>query len=454
MGLTPLTITGISQFSSDLQSVLTRAVSIAQIPVKALQNQDANILQKQTLLGSLNGAVSALAGSLSSLGTTATNMALSATSSNPAVILATNSGATSPASYTVNSITSIAAAASERTSSSYATATSTSVSATGTMALVVGSQNYTFTLASNNLNALRDKINSLNAGVTAAVLTTSATTNYLSITANSTGATTLQLFDNPTGTNNNVLTATNQGTNAVFQLNGVSVSQSSNVVSSVVPGLTFTLLAASASPVTLSLATDRTQLSNALQSLVTNYNALATQLSAQHGAAAGLLVGDTVVAQLGNALRQLTGYRTATGTVRSLADLGISLSRTGQMSLDTTVYGALSDTQIQDGLTFLGSATTGIGGLSSTFTQFSDPISGLIHVEQSGLSRTDQNLQSQISALNDRITVMQKGLAAKLQKADALLAQLQTQQTVLNANIQSLNAMLYGPSASQSSSGH
>jgi hypothetical protein len=64
------------------------------------------------------------------------------------------------------------------------------------MQLVVGSATSTFTLANNNLVSLRDKINSLGAGVTASILTTSDG-NYLTISANATGATTLQLIDDP-----------------------------------------------------------------------------------------------------------------------------------------------------------------------------------------------------------------------------------------------------------------
>ena len=57
---------------------------------------------------------------------------------------------------------------------------------------MVRSKTYNFTLATNNLVTLRDTINSLNAGVTASILTTSGG-NYLSISANSTGAATLHL---------------------------------------------------------------------------------------------------------------------------------------------------------------------------------------------------------------------------------------------------------------------
>ena len=90
------------------------------------------------------------------------------------------------------------------------------------MKLVLGSNSYTINLTSqtNNLNGLVSAINGLGAGVTASVLTTGsgATPNYLSLSAASTGATTLQLIDDPTGAATNVITAANQGSNAKLHL--------------------------------------------------------------------------------------------------------------------------------------------------------------------------------------------------------------------------------------------
>ena len=64
---TPITLNGVSKYSSDFQSILNRAVQIAQIPVTALQNKDSELLQQKTLLSTLNTSVSALASSLTSL---------------------------------------------------------------------------------------------------------------------------------------------------------------------------------------------------------------------------------------------------------------------------------------------------------------------------------------------------------------------------------------------------
>ena len=48
-------------------------------------------------------------------------------------------------------------------------------------------------------------------------------------------------LDDPAGANTNLLTSTNQGSDAVFSLNGIPVTQPGNVVNSVIPGVTFTI---------------------------------------------------------------------------------------------------------------------------------------------------------------------------------------------------------------------
>ena len=247
---------------------MNRAVAIAQIPITNLQNHDSTVLSQESALGQLQSTVQGLAASLTSLGTTASNQALSATSSDSSVVTATDAGATSPATYTINSVTSVASAASEDSLSPYANSTTTPVSSTGNMELVEGSQDYQIPLtsATNNLTGLASAINSLNAGVTASVLTTPGA-DYLSVSANSTGATTLQIIDdpssssNPDGTNTQWLTSTNQGSDAVFHLNGIKVDQPSNTVNDVIPGMSFTIQGQSSSATTLSLASDPTQLS-------------------------------------------------------------------------------------------------------------------------------------------------------------------------------------------------
>lgn len=448
--ITPVTLANVSQYSSDYQNVLNQAVSVAEEPLTQLQTEDSNVLAQNTALGGIETAATNLFTSLQTLGTDAASQAIGATSSDPTTVAATATGASTPNTYTINSVTSIATAASEDSVESYADSASTPVSSTGTLQLTVGSQNYSLTLSSNNLTGLRDAINSSGAPVTASILTTS-NGNYLSVTANATGATTLQLIDdprtasNPEGANTELLTQANQGTDAEFSLNNIDVKQSSNTVNSVIPGVTLQLLQKSTTPVTVSLQSDPTQLSSDLQSFVTNYNALEQALSAQEGSNAGGLNGDAVVTQLQQTLRQITSFFTTSGTVTNLGDLGVTFAdSTGTASFDQTAFNALSSQQISDGFTFINALTNGTGNFVAQLQSFTDPVSGMIATEEQGNSATDLNLQSQIGTLTDRITTLQTNLQLELANADAQEAELQSQQSTVNASLVGLNYVLYG----------
>lgn len=456
MTITPLYFTGISKFSADFQKILKRSVDIASIPLTQMQNEQADLLTKKQLLSDISGTVDTLAGNISSLGSIGENRGLSASSSNTSRVTVTLNGATQPGSYVISDITSVAEASSETTASGYATADSTAVSTDGTLELVVGSNTYTVDLTAagkNNLNGLRDAINGLGSGVVASVVDTGTGSqpNYLSITATSTGTQTLQLRETAGDASSNILTANNQGANAVFKLDGLDVVSSDNVINDVVPGLTFTIQSITdvGEQVTLTLASSRSGLATALSDLVNSYNGTLTKVEAQVGKTAGLLSGDYIIRDIQNQMRVLASYRsTGSSNVNSLMDLGIGFDTNGQMSFDSSQFNSLSNNDISAAFDFLGSSTTGFGALADNFKQISDPVTGLIKTQQDQYDVADQRLSDQMAALTDRIDYMQSSLLTKLQQADVLLSQLESQQTMLDSNIQSLNLVLYGKSNS------
>ena len=538
--------TGISTYSSDFQAILQREDAIAQLPITTLENSESSNLSAKQALIALNPVVATVATSVAALGQLASGQGLAATSSDSTTVSVVNTGATSPANYTISNIT-LGTAASELSLTGYANASTTPLGVQGQnkFTLVVGSNTYNLDITGNdNLTGLKNAINNSGAPVTASILS-SGSSNYLSITANNVGATTLTLntapqtadliTNNGTGTeksvagypdtgttavsgsgivdltvgggsviplnisaNNNLtglmnaingagagvtasittsggknylsvvaaggpvaitlndtpaaspvslISHTNQGVSASFTLNGTInvTNQATNVFSSVIPGVTFTLQKSSASTVNLSLATDPTQLTNALQTFVSAYNALANQVTEETGTGAGALGGNSIIRDISEDLGQLSSYfASSTSTVRSLSDLGITFDTTGQMSLDTSVVPGFSSTQMSDAFKFFGSSNTGFAAFANNFTQISDPLSGSIRNDENGIDTDNTNLASQISKLEARATLTHNANSLRLEAADALVAQLESSQNTLNAEIQSINYVNYG----------
>jgi len=435
------------QYATDFQAILNKAVQTAEVPLTQLQTQDTAVLAQKSALGSLQSSVAALTSSLTALGTDGANGALSATSSNSSAVTATDTGATAPAAYTINSVTSVASAASETSLTDYSSTApvTTGTDNPGQMELMVGTTPHTFTLTSNNLSGLVNQINGLNAGVTASILTTSSG-GYLSLTATATGATTLQLNDLSSGASTNMITATNQGANAIFQLNGINISQASNTVNSVISGLTFNIVGKSTSATTLTLASNPSQLSNDLQTFVTNYNSVVTAVQAQVGTSGGALVGDSTVIQLQQTMQHLISlFSSSTGSVQSLSDLGVTFAGiNGSLTYDPSVVAGMSSSQLTDALNYVGSTTTGLGGFSQNFDQFSNSVTGLIQTEIGSDTTSDANLQTQIDTTTNQINAMQTNLAKQIEASDALESEYESQQTELSASLQGLDLVLYG----------
>jgi flagellar hook-associated protein 2 len=545
----PQYFTGLSSYSSDFQSIIQRAVSIEQIPITALQTQETDNLNQKQALVALSPDVAAVGSAVAALGTLAANQGVAASSSDSSTVSVTNVGATAPGTYTVSNISSLATTASETSLVGYADTTTTAVSQTGQVNLVVGSNTYSLNLTgNNNLNGLMNAINNSGAGANATILTIGSK-SYLSVAADNTGATILQLNDAPldlvtntgTGTetstetyadstttpvsgegnvdlvvgsntydlnvagNNNLTglmnainssgapgvtasitgsagayslsitgsgpgaialndmpsdgdlitnTVQGQGSNAQFYLNGVSVTEATNTINDIIPGVSFTLLNTTTptTSVTLSLATDPTQLANALQTFVTSYNTLVGQVAQQVGPSAGPLGGDLVISQIAEDTSQLASYWSSSGSIHSLADLGVTFGDlTGQLTFDPSVVAGLSSTQVSDAFKFLGSTNSGFAQLANNFSMLSDPLSGLILDEENGLDTTNTQLGDQITTLTTQAAAEQAALTTQVQAADALVAQLQSEQNTVTGSLTSLSYVLYGSQNGNSS---
>src|SRR5579864_6616100 len=165
MGTTgPLVFTGISSFSTDFQTILTRLDSIAQLPIKKIQNEETDNLSKKQTLIAMNPMVASLASAVSNLGTISSTASVSASTSDSNTVSIANIGASAPTSFTVSNISSLATVASEM-SGSFSNTTTQPVSIGGHVDLVVGSNTYHLDLTtSNNLAGLRDAINNASVG--------------------------------------------------------------------------------------------------------------------------------------------------------------------------------------------------------------------------------------------------------------------------------------------------
>jgi flagellar hook-associated protein 2 len=151
---------------------------------------------------------------------------------------------------------------------------------------------------------------------------------------------------------------------AKFSLDGISMTRDTNDITDVLTGVTFNLLQATTSGATLniSIGTDTSQITSALTTFVTNYNAyrdavIAQQATASDGTAdsSAVLFGDgtmrDIMDTLQNAMNSTVGGLT-------MADLGLSFNENNELELDTSTLSNILSTNLSGVTTLLSAQTT------------------------------------------------------------------------------------------------
>lgn len=449
MGISPLAFTGLSKFSDDFQAIVNRTVAIANLPVQRLQSDQATLLSKKTAMGNLRSSVANLASALSSLGSVAGSRAVSAASSSTKVNVSVT-GSPIAANYAVSEITSLATSASATAKTGLSDKDATPLAGAGlSLSLTVGASVHTIALteSSDNLQGVADAINAGNFGVRASIIDTGAASGqfFLALNASEAGPAAISLRPSAGGEETEILQQTNPGSNAQFKFNGQPVSSKSNSISSIVEGLAFTLneTTSAGESITISAQPSRNTLSAATKTFVSSYNNLRDAVDAQSGEQAGSLSGDRIVYEVQSRMRAVVGVSGPDGS-GSLAKFGLTMGANGKMSFDDSAVQWMGDADLESAFAFLGGAPGALGSIAGDLDQLSDPITGLIAYELSSYDLTDRRLTAQIETLSQRVSATQATLFAQLQAADALLSQLESQQNIIEASVESLNLVMFG----------
>lgn len=439
----PITFNGSSTYSSAFQQVITRAVAIASLPLQSLQQSVSSLTSQQSALGSVGANFTALQTAIQSLGSAAGGSPTAQVSDSSAVTATASAGAL-PGTYTIqvdnpgSSTTTLSDAGLTVTDPS-----SQDISASSTFTLTLNNVTTNITNSGGTLESLANSINAADAGVQATIVNvgSSSSPDYrLAVTSKNLGPDTIQLSD---GTN--LLGTLSSGVDAQYRLNGSGpgtdiLSTSSQVALS--PGLTVNLLAQSSSPVTITVSQDFSGVQSAISNVVSAYNAAFDALAQNRGQNGGALTGDPLVLTLSNVLQQISQYASSSGSVSSLADLGVTVSSTGDLAFDPTQMSSDQTAVTQ----FLGGINSGgfLQAVNNDLTAVTESTSGMVASDYNSLQATITSENAQIADKQNQIATLQANLQQQLSLADAQIATLQAQ----NTYFQQLFTAEYGGSGS------
>ena len=219
---------------------------------------------------------------------------------------------------------------------------------------------------------------------------------------------------------------------AVFTIDGLEQTSSTNSLKDVIPGVTFNLLTETDKPLTLTVGQDKAGVTANIKKFVDAYNKLikttseltnVTQVGEGKAPVVGGLVGDATVRTLLSGVRNELVNPAGQEGIRVLADLGITTQNDGTLKIDDTKLGAA----ITDNFAAVGSFFTGDNGLMSRVDKRIDgyiQTGGVLEQRMKGLTSTLADVGKQKEALTRRVGQMQTRLFAQFNAMDALVGNL------------------------------
>lgn len=197
---------------------------------------------------------------------------------------------------------------------------------------------------------------------------------------------------------------------------GVLISSSSDKFDGVLPGVKLTITEASQKVVSVEVTKNNDSLSKQLASVVEQFNKMREKLTELTSFDAvnfstGALFGSSEALRIDLAFGRLfSGSHSGAGSIRSIAELGVSFNESGKLELDKDRLQAAVDRDPEAVKTFLADKEKGFAKVAK---RVADTLSGLEH---GALLQRTQTLQSKIDLNSSRIESHNKRLEAERER--------------------------------------
>lgn len=218
----------------------------------------------------------------------------------------------------------------------------------------------------DSLTDLRDAINAnkSTSGVTASIVQVNDSSYQLILTANDTGEE-ISLTDGGDGVLSSLGLTDSDGAiknelvavqDAIVEIDGVSITRSSNTIDNAIEGVTLNLYSASPNTaISMEVSTDLSSIKSAITSFVDAYNeyrdfVLTQQATTSDGTASSdaTLFSDSLLRQIVRSVNSAlnTSITTDDGTVLSMASLGISFNSSNELELDEDTLNSILSSDV------------------------------------------------------------------------------------------------------------
>ncbi len=473
-----ITSTGIGS-GLDVETIVSKLMAVEQRPVTLLQTAATDLKATLSSYGQMQSNLSAFQDKANALTSLSLWSQTIATSSDTTAVTATTGANAAPGSYSI-SVEKMAAA---QTATSRAFDSSDEVVGQGSLTIELGSwsgtpaTSFATKPASNSvtidigagetsLAAIRDKINSAGAGVTASIVN-DASGARLSIRSTDTGVENgfritatesaddgdpgrgLSALSYAGGEGASQMQLNRSAANAEATINGISVTSASNTLDNVADGLTVTLQKVTTAPISVGVTRDDDAVKTAMNDFVTAYNNLSSFISTQtaynpDNKKGGQLQGDRTTVSLQTQMRSIVGSTSSASSLYGrLSDIGLEVQKDGTLKLNSS--------KLSDGLSHRddmrkllindGGDSPGANGIMRSFKKLVDDelgSEGPITTRQAGIQKSIDNNSKRQDDLQQRLDQTEKRLRAQYQLLDTNMATLTSLSSYLTQQLSSL----------------
>lgn len=411
----------------DTNAMVTALMNFERLPITRLQGDRTKVNTEKAVVQELNTLIAALAQKAGALHEADALQGRTATSADEKVLKASASATAASGTYNVT----VAALAQSHT---MASAAAPALTAGTTLDISVGASATSVAVqAGDTLATLAERINgTADVGVSASVI------NDKLVLISGTGGTAGTITVGGTASGALGMTTSQAGQDARATVNGVPVTASGNRLDGVVSGLTIDLTGLGATSVTVGADTGAIQ--GQVQAFVDAYNKVVANVNnaTKYDAAtqtAGTLQGDTTFTSFSGRLRGIAGSAVSgmVGAYDSLAQIGITTSRSGELTLDPARFqeALATDPAAVRRLIGVDDGTGGVGaadGIARQIQAFADDFSeNSLQPRITGYGERVTRMNDRIAQLEDLMTVREQRLRRQFQAMETAISQFQSQ---------------------------
>jgi flagellar hook-associated protein 2 len=431
----------------DIETIISSLMEVEQIPLQSLQVKEGDLLTQVSAYGTLRSALATFQDSVSALAASDSFNLFTATSGEADAYSVSADNTATVGSYSI-SVDTLAKAHKMGSTTSIASSSTLIGNAGDKMTITIDTNQFTIEYGGKSLSTIQDLINEAtdNIGVTAGIVQESASSFHLVLTSDSTGvdnAMVLTFADSgdipiadPLG-----MTDIQVAVDSQMTIDGTyTITRSSNTVTDAIGGVTFELLAQSASASQMTVSRDSNSTASLVSALVDSYNTLMSSISELSN---GDLSGDGTLRLIESQIRNMVGEKAGvSGAYTYASQVGISFEDDGTLSFDSTELSTALTADHDAVVDFFTNEDEGFGVRLDALVESMLQTSGLIDAREDGLNTRVDSLNDQIDTMQYRLEVIERRYRAQYTALDTLMGQLQSTSDWLTGQLDTLSNLL------------